>query len=159
MDNTFDDSGNKDIGSLPSPREGKGTRIAGGMGLYNQDNPIFFSVSREIRDLLIEQAREMRKHPTNSEASLWGELRNRKLAGYRFRRQHPIGSFIVDFSCPMRKLVIEIDGPIHKKQKAYDDTREDYLHAMGYTVLRFTNQQVGDDLSGVLKEILMMLSK
>ena len=159
MENTFDESSNEDFACNPSPLEGKGTRVAGGMGSFNQEKLVHFPVSRKTRDLLIAQAREMRKHPTNAEASLWGELRNKKLAGYRFRRQHPIGIFIVDFYCPLRKLVIEVDGPIHNKQKTYDKTREDNLKALGYTVLRFTNQQVEDDLGGVLQEILMILSK
>ncbi len=101
----------------------------------------------------------MRKHPTKAEVLLWEELRAKQLAGYKFRRQHPIGSFIVDFYCPLRKLVIEIDGPVHNNQKAYDKTREDYLQAMGFTVLRFANQKVEDHMSDVLQEILTMLTK
>lgn len=147
MDNTFDKSSNE------------GTCAAGARGLNNQHEPGNLTISRETRDLLIERAREMRKHPTNAEALLWGELRKKKLAGYKFRRQHPIGSFIVDFYCPLKKLVIEIDGPIHRYQKVYDETREDILNAKGCTVLRFTNQEVENDLGGVLQEIRIILSK
>lgn len=143
----------------PSPREGKGTRAAGGMGSSCNDKPVRVDVSRETRNLLIEQARYMRKNPTPAEALLWGELRARKLAGYKFRRQHPIRSFIVDFYCPAYKLIIEIDGPIHKSQKAYDNIRNDHLQAMGYNVLRFNNQQVENHLIDVLEEILRMVTK
>ena len=126
----------------PSPQEGKGTRVAGEKGFINKEEPPHFTVFRQTRNLMIEQAREMRKNPTKAEALLWGELRAKKLGGYKFRRQHPLGSFIVDFYCPLRKLVIELDGPIHESQKAYDDTREYYLKSMGYQVLRFDNLQV-----------------
>ena len=145
----------------PSPREGKGIRDAGQKRLINQEEPPHFTVPRQTRNLLIEQAREMRKNPTKAESRLWGELRAKKLGGYKFRRQHPLGSFIVDFYCPLRKLVIEIDGPIHVSQKAYDDTREYYLKSMGYQVLRFDNLQVEHYLSGVLKEIMrgLMVNK
>jgi very-short-patch-repair endonuclease len=97
----------------------------------------------------------MCKWPTQAEALLWDELRGRKLAGYNYRRQHPIGSFIVDFYCPARKMVIEIDGPIHDKQKEEDEIREAYLKSSGYKVLRLDSQQVEKHLIDVLSEILM----
>jgi very-short-patch-repair endonuclease len=159
MDNAFEESSKLNSGRPNFPHEVKDTGVAGGIGLTTQDESGNFTVSRETRDLLIEQAREMRKHPTNAEASLWRVLRKKKFAGYRFRRQHPIALFIVDFYCPLKKLVIEIDGPIHRYQKGYDETREEVLKAMGCTVLRFTNQQVETDLGAILQEIFKTLSK
>ena len=149
---------NNNTSHSPSPQEGKGTRKAGGMGLINQAKPTHIPVSKQTRNLMIEQAREMRRFPTEAEALLWAELKNRKLAGNKFRRQHPIGPFIVDFYCPMRKLIIEIDGLIHLEQKAYDETREDFLLSMGYMVLRFTNQQVEHRLNWVVQEIYKVIT-
>ena len=141
----------------PSPLEEKGTRTAGGKGFFKKDEPTHFTVSRQTRNLLIEQAREMRKNPTNAEMLLWGELKSKQLAGYKFRRQHPIGAFIVDFYCPSKKLVIEVDGPFHANQKAYDRVREVDLQKMGYKVLRFSNDQVEHHLNYVLEEIRLIL--
>lgn len=143
----------------PSPPEGKGTRAAGGMGSGIDKKPTHFDVSSETRSLLIEQARHMRSHPTQAEALIWCELRAKKLGGYKFRRQHPIGPFIVDFYCPSKKLVIEIDGPIHYKQIEYDTNREDQLMTLGYKVLRFTNQHVMNNLNDVLTDIYRVISQ
>jgi very-short-patch-repair endonuclease len=100
----------------------------------------------------------MRKEPTRAESLLWNELRKEKLAGFKFRRQHIIQTFIVDFYCPAAKLVIEIDGAIHMTQLEYDQVRETDLRVMGYQILRFTNERVITDLDGVLGEILQALS-
>jgi len=95
----------------------------------------------------------MRQHPTRAEAFLWECIRLKKLNGYKFRRQHIIGTYIVDFYCPKRKLVVEVDGPIHQKQQVYDQSREDNLIAMGYKILRFTNDEVIHHTDEVLKKI------
>ena len=110
-------------------------------------------VSKETQHRLIGAAREMRQFPTRAEALLWEELRRKQLAGYKFRRQHIIYLFIVDFYCPKAKLIIEIDGEIHLTQTDYDQFREDTLTAMGYMVLRFSNEQVMGEMSKVLDEI------
>ena len=159
MDNASKESSKVNSVLPNSPRKGKVASVVGVMELTPQKESRNFTFSRETRDLLIEQAREMRKHPTNAEASLWRVLRKKKFAGYRFRRQHPIGSFIVDFYCPLKKLVIEIDGPIHTYQKVYDETREEVLKDMGCKVLGFTNQQVETNLQAILQEIFKTLSK
>jgi len=101
--------------------------------------------SRWLRDALIERARQMRKEPTNAEASLWARLRKRQLAGLKFRRQHIITHFIVDFYCPKAKLAIEMDGAVHDEQGEYDQEREKILQELGYGVLRFTNAEVEDN--------------
>ena len=103
----------------------------------------------------IEQAaRHLRQNLTPSEATLWTALCNRQLEGLKFRCQHPVGSFIVDFYCPSCKLVIEIDGSIHDQQQDYDQARTDQLQDFGYSVLRFTNDEVINDLSKVINQII-----
>lgn len=102
----------------------------------------------------IEQAaKHLRKHQTPAESRLWEALRNKKLHGLRFRRQHPVGNFIADFYCPACKLVIELDGGIHTHQADYDAARTQEMAAYGYRVIRFENQQVLDDLNSVLDVI------
>ena len=105
----------------------------------------------------IEQAaRHLRQQLTPAEANLWEALRGRQLGGLKFRRQHPVGRFIVDFYCPSCKLVIEVDGSIHARQQAYDRVRTDQLQTFGYCVLRFTNDEVMNDLATVLSRIAQM---
>ncbi|MEM1393079.1 MAG: endonuclease domain-containing protein [Cyanobacteria bacterium P01_A01_bin.80] len=102
----------------------------------------------------IEQAaRKLRKNLTPAEARLWSALRNKQLEGLRFRTQHPVGNFILDFYCSSCKLAVEVDGEIHAKQTEYDDARTTKLTNFGYRVLRFTNEQVMNDLPTVLAEI------
>jgi very-short-patch-repair endonuclease len=100
-----------------------------------------------------QRAKELRKNMTSAERILWERLRNRQLAGFKFRRQHPIGTCIVDFYCAGARLVIEIDGGIHLGQAEADANRSQELEAQGYRVLRFTNEQVATDLEGVLSAI------
>ena len=102
----------------------------------------------------IEQAaKRLRQNLTPAEAKLWAALRNKQLQGLRFRCQHPVGNFILDFYCPSHKLVIEVDGEIHQSQIEYDTERTGKLAEYGCTVLRFSNEQVVNDLPGVLEEI------
>ncbi len=98
-------------------------------------------------------ARKLRQRLTPEEITLWHCLRAKRFHNLKFRRQVPIGSFIVDFVCIQLHLIIEIDGPIHDQQKEYDVAREDYLHLMGYKVLRFTNDQIQNHLVSVLANI------
>ena len=80
-------------------------------------------------------------------------MRRKKLDGLRFRHQHPIDRFIVDFYCAEQRLVIEIDGGVHAAQTDYDEVRSEWLEARGYRVLRFTNQQVFGQLPALLEAI------
>lgn len=99
----------------------------------------------------IEQAARCLRHQlTPAEARLWKALQNRQLAGLKFRCQHPVGRFIVDFYCPSCKLVIELDGGIHSKQSAYDEARTEQLQSFGYRVLRFSNEAVLSNLDTIL---------
>lgn len=100
-----------------------------------------------------EAARRLRQELTPAESILWQALRGRQIEGLKFRCQHPVGRFIVDFYCPSVKLVIEVDGGIHDQQQVYDQARTEKLEAFGYRVLRFTNEQVMKDLSAVLEQI------
>lgn len=102
----------------------------------------------------IEQAaRRLRQELTPAEAHLWGALSRRQLTGLKFRCQHPVGQFIVDFYCPTCKLVIEVDGATHVQQQEYDNIRTEKLQAYGYQVLRFTNEEVLNDRPTVLAAI------
>jgi very-short-patch-repair endonuclease len=100
------------------------------------------------------RARELRQQATPAEKTLWEELRNRRLGGLKFRRQHPLGPFIVDFYCPEHRLVIEIDGDIHDFQEEEDNARTRRLEDFNYRLIRFWNQEVEQNLQGVLKTIL-----
>lgn len=101
-----------------------------------------------------QYARTLRQSQTPAERSLWACLRNAQLEGFKFRRQHPIGCFIVDFYCAQTKLVIEVDGDSHAGQVEYDQARTDWLKSQGYHVIRFTNQEVREDISAVVQVIL-----
>jgi len=113
--------------------------------------------SRGITSFIVVQAaREARRKLTPAEQKLWEAIRGRKLAGLKFRRQHPYGRFILDAFCVEHQLEIEVDGGIHltPDQFAYDNVRTEYLTLHGIRVLRFTNEQVLDHLDEVLNDIL-----
>lgn len=98
--------------------------------------------------------RYLRREATPAEVYLWQFLRNNRLHGLRFRRQHPIQCFILDFYCAECKLAIELDGEIHNQQLDYDQSREAYLSTRGIQVLRYQNKVVLEDVQGVLTDIL-----
>ena len=104
---------------------------------------------------LYEYARDLRKNETSAEELLWRNLRNRKLDGLKFRRQHPLDKFIPDFYCHEKKLAIEVDGSVHDSRdaKESDEGRTYELKELGITVLRFRNEEVLKDMSLVLKKI------
>ncbi|WP_165229230.1 endonuclease domain-containing protein [Aquisphaera insulae] len=102
-----------------------------------------------------ERRRELRGRMPLAEVLLWSQLRRGQLLGYRFRRQYSVGSFIVDFYCPRLKLAIELDGDSHfsEEAKAYDARRQHFIEEFGIRFLRFTNQDVLDNMDGVLEVI------
>lgn len=104
-----------------------------------------------------ELARQLRQNMTPAERLLWQELRANRLDGYHFRRQQIIDGFIVDFYCHRAALIVEVDGPVHDTQKEADAGREAVLQGRGLSILRFTNQQVMNDMSFVLREIRVYL--
>lgn len=92
----------------------------------------------------LRRARAMRKDMSNAEAKLWSLLRDRRMIRRKFRQQHPIGPWVVDFACPAIRLVVEVDGPSHDKpdQQAWDEMKEEYLQSSGWRVLRIKNANV-----------------
>lgn len=104
---------------------------------------------------LFSFARANRRGQTTAEELLWQNLRNRKLSGFKFRRQHPVADFIADFYCHEAKLLIEIDGAYHDQveQADYDKGRACELEKLGLKVLRFTNEEVEKEISKVVKII------
>ena len=108
--------------------------------------------------LTLGTRRDLRKNPTKAEAVLWSQLRNRKL-GYKFQRQFPIKYFICDFCCRSKKLIIEIDGEIHNQpnNQEYDQERERILIHLGYKIIRFSNNDVLNNLNSILKTIQTQL--
>ena len=111
-----------------------------------------------IHPAILARAREMRHPQTPAEATLWRALRNRQ-TGFKFRRQHPIYRFIIDFYCAEAKLLIEVDGESHLEtdQAAYDNARTEYLEDLGYKVIRFTNNDVRYNIHAVASEILQIV--
>ena len=111
--------------------------------------------NRHIHPATLAHARELRREMTPQEAKLWRRLRGKQLYGLKFRRQHPIFRFIVDFFCYEHKLVIEIDGDSHFEpdQQAYDQARTEWLEHRGLRVIRFTNRDVDTNIDGVLRKI------
>ncbi len=105
---------------------------------------------------LYQYGRELRQSATNAEKILWEHLRNRKLNGLKFRRQHPIDKFIADFYCHEKKLVIELDGSVHddKMNAQYDEARTYELKELSIRVIRFRNSEVEKNIEFVLKKII-----
>ena len=101
----------------------------------------------------LARSREMRKFATEAERLLWGKLRNRRLEGFKFRRQCWIGNYIAGFACVEAKLVVEADGSQHGEKEEYDVRRDAYLKREGYRVIRFWNNDVTGNLDGVLEAI------
>jgi very-short-patch-repair endonuclease len=106
-------------------------------------------------------ARQHRSVPTLSEAQLWHELRNRKLSGLKFRRQHPLPPFVVDFFCAGHALIAEVDGSVHEniEVREADASRQRKLEGMGYRVIRFTVDEVMFEMEAVLEKILAACSE
>ncbi len=113
------------------------------------------NLHKEAIGKLYQYGRELRQESTEAEKLLWAELRNRKLNSLKFRQQHPLDKFIVDFYCNEKKLVIELDGSVHdeKINKEYDEARTAMLAGLNILVLRFRNEEVINNMNDVLKKI------
>ena len=107
---------------------------------------------------LTQNARDLRKRSTIVEKRLWGKLHAKQIKGFKFRRQQPIGNYIVDFACMSEKLIIELDGGQHALQKNNDMVRDNWLEQEGYRVLRFWNNEVLENLESVLDVIYRHLN-
>ena len=110
------------------------------------------SANKSMYPVLKERAEEMRANPTKAEAFLWEKLKAKKL-GVKFRQQHIIDQYIVDFACIKEGLIIEVDGEIHNDQKEADQIRTEILESLGYKVIRFTNEEVLQNYENVIAQI------
>jgi very-short-patch-repair endonuclease len=110
---------------------------------------------RPLSKHLLQRSRGLRKSATDAENRLWSHLRDRRLLGFKFRRQQVLGTFVLDFYCDEAKLAVEVDGGQHAERNvsSYDSERTELLRAKGVTVLRFWNNEVLQNLEGVLKVI------
>ena len=108
--------------------------------------------------IMRDRARQLRRDQTHVEGKLWSRLRARQLSGAKFRRQYPIGGFIADFCCYERRLVIELDGGHHAEHVDADQSRTDFFVSQGYRVLRFWNNEVIENIDGVLEQIAHTLT-
>ena len=135
-----------------SPCKGEVAREAGGRG----------SASRFSRtSVMTERARRLRREPSDVERKLWHRLRRDQLSGLSFRRQHPVGSYVLDFYCPSIGLAIELDGGQHnfEGQRQKDERPTRWLEANGIRLIRFWNNDVTGNLYGVLGEIARVASE
>ena len=107
----------------------------------------------------ISRARELRQQQTVSEQYLWQNLRNNRLDGFHFRRQHVIDGFIVDFYCHQLRLVVEVDGPVHQYQQDYDKERAHILHQHELHLIRFTDAEVMEEMETVLRKLRITCQK
>jgi adenine-specific DNA-methyltransferase len=122
------------------------------MDIYFPNNPA------KLPEDLKTWAKEMRKKMPDAEILLWKLLRNRSIAGAKFRRQHPVGRYILDFYCDEQKLAIELDGSQHVDQSDYDQRRDAYLDTLDIRVLRFWNNQMLQETEAVLEVIYLALT-
>ncbi|MEH6658890.1 DUF559 domain-containing protein [Leeuwenhoekiella marinoflava] len=132
----------------PTPSQGRGASHAG-----------FMTGKPELVNVLLERAQEMRDKPTKAEALLWSKLRGKK-TGFKFRQQHPIDKYIVDFVCLSAQLIVEVDGEVHQYQMDKDAERQLLLEQKkGYKVLRFSNEEVLNDVEKVLQTITIEIER
>ncbi|MDF5718629.1 MAG: DUF559 domain-containing protein, partial [Rhizonema sp. NSF051] len=117
-----------------------------------------WQTSPELWAKLKPLARQMRREPTPAEQKLWQMLRNKQL-GFKFRRQHAIDRFIVDFYCGEAQLIVEVDGAVHQYTQQEDAIRQEFLESIGLRVVRFRNEDVLGSIDGVLEKIVGCLQK
>jgi 5-methyltetrahydrofolate--homocysteine methyltransferase len=117
---------------------------------WNTAKASFYHISKTYQ-------RQLRQNLTPAERVFWQLVRNKQLGGFKFRRQHIIDVFIVDFVCLKANLVIEVDGEIHDFQKEYDEARTKYLNEMNFSIIRFTNKEVLENLNLVKQKIIAHL--
>ncbi len=108
---------------------------------------------------LLQFAKNLRTHSTDAEQILWYQLRSHRFYNFKFKRQQPLGRYIADFVCFKAKLVIELDGGQHALEAYYDDARSRWLRARGFEIIRFWNNEITENLEGVLMIIAEKLGK
>ena len=148
-----------DSGSMPYAQWGYPPNPPRGGSAREDTYSLFDNVDPEIRKMLTTNAKKNRKSPTKAEAAFWEIVRAKKVQGFKFRREHPIGPFIADFANISKHLIFEIDGGYHDtpEQQKYDQLRTKYLKYYGWKVYRFTNEQVlkypGRTLATIKREL------
>lgn len=135
----------------PSSLAGRG--LGGGVPGQSWQTP------PQLWEKLKPLGRQMRHQPTPAEEKLWQKLRNKQLLGFKFRRQHSIDRFIVDFYCNEAQLVVEVDGEIHDYTQEEDAIRQEFLESLGLRVVRFRNEAVLSSIDGVLEGIAGWLQR
>ena len=105
---------------------------------------------KEIKKIF---ARRLRKEQTKAEKIIWEQLRKRKFMNFKFRRQHVIEGFVIDFYCSELKLGIEVDGGIHLKRKDYDKLRQEAVESKGISIIRISNQKIAEDKRAIIKKL------
>lgn len=136
----------------PKPSPPKGARAFRPVLKYNA------TIETDVMNKT-KRARNLRSKQTDAERALWHLLRNRQLSDLKFRRQHPIGSYVVDFVYLSKKLIIEVDGGQHSEQKQYDKQRTNFLNSQGYMVLRYWNNDVLTNPQSVMESIHQTLEQ
>ena len=116
---------------------------------------------RYVTSAITGRATRLRKSMTGTELRIWIRIRGRRMDGWKFRRQHPIGPFVVDFYCPAARLVVEVDGPIHEFEEnwAYDMRRQAWLENKGYRVLRIPHHWIDEDIESATETIRVTLDE
>jgi len=105
-----------------------------------------------LKNKLTSLSKKLRRRPTEAEKLLWRHLRRRQVGGLKFRRQEPIGNYIVDFVCFERRIIVEVDGGQHAENKR-DEERDKWLKSQGFKILRFWNNEVLQNMEGVLEVV------
>ena len=117
-----------------------------------------YTHSKKSTEKSFNNAKQLRKNTTEAEKLLWYYIKNKQVKNYKFRRQAAIGNYIVDFLCPKRKLIIELDGGQHNDNIKYDENRTKYLNTLGYKVLRFWDNDVFKNMNDILETIYRELN-
>jgi very-short-patch-repair endonuclease len=119
--------------------------------------PMYFGATPDV----FKKAKELRKYETDAEKILWTKLNRNQILGLQFRRQHPIDRFIADFYCAKIKLVVEVDGSIHElpENLDYDIGRSEIMNDFGITVIRFSNEQIINEIDTTIKKIEKIIKK
>ncbi len=117
------------------------------------DGRVKWNIPPEFKRRMHEVARNLRQRQTPSETVIWQSIRNKKLDGRKFRRQVPIGAFVVDFYCAAERLVVEVDGPVHDNQQEADRLRQELLEQLGIRFVRLKNDEIEHDLPSALETI------
>ncbi|WFU07951.1 DUF559 domain-containing protein [Rhizobium sp. CB3090] len=146
----FDATGAVRLSFAPAGRRSREARVEGALPVSDDSN-----VTKR-RPGKTQQARKLRQNDTEEEYRLWSDLRDRRLNGYKFARQIPLGSYVVDFLCREKLLIVEIDGFQHASSPS-DIIRTGWLNAQGYSVLRFWNPEITWERRAVLETILAAL--